>query len=76
MALSPRRRRVARFVARWRTEYAVASLLLYLFVILPVSVWLFPDSNIWLALLLVLIGILDALKDLADQLADEGDDDA
>lgn len=74
MALTRRRRRVARFVARWRTEYAVASLLLYVVVILPFTVWLFPDSNVWLAFLIVLVGVLDQIKDLADQLADEGED--
>lgn len=71
---SSNRRRVARFIARWRTEYSVAALLLYLVVILPVTVVLFPDSNLWLGVLFVVVAILDQLKDLADQLADEGDD--
>lgn len=74
MAVTARRRRVARFIARWRTEYSVAALLLYSVVILPLTVWLFPDSNLWLGLLIVLVGLLDQLKDLADKLADEGED--
>ena len=74
MPLSPRRRAVAHFVARWRTEYSIATLVLYVAVILPITIWLFPDSNIWLALLIVLVGILDEIKDLADQLADESED--
>ncbi len=74
MSQSRRRRRIARFVARWRTEYSVAALALYLLVILPVSVALFPDSNVWLAVLIVVVGVLDQIKDLADQLADETED--
>lgn len=74
MPLSPRRRAVARLVARWRTEYAIAALLIYLFVIMPLTVWLFPGSSLWLGVLVVLIGIIDQVKDLADQLADEGED--
>lgn len=74
MPLSKRRRRVARFVARWRTEYAVATLLLYVLVVLPLTIMIFPDNNIWLALLIVVGMILDALGDVADQLQDETED--
>lgn len=74
MPLTPRRRFVARLVARWRTEYAVAGLVLYLVVVLPLTIYLFPDSTLWLALLVVLGDVLDQIKDLADQLADEGED--
>lgn len=65
------RRRLARFVAKWRTEYSVATVLLYLLVLLPVTLWVFPDSTEWLALLVLVIGFLDEVKDLADQLEEE-----
>lgn len=74
MPPSPRRRAIARFVARWRTEYAVGGVLLYLLVIGPLTVWKFPDSSLWLAVLILISGFLDQVKDLADQLADEGDE--
>ena len=69
-----RRHRVARFVAKWRTEYSIASVALYVFVLFPASVILFPDSSLWLATLILLIGFLDEVKDLADQLQDETPD--
>lgn len=66
-----RRRRIARFIAKWRTEYSVATVVFYVVVIIPMTVWLFPDSNIWLALLIVLVSFIEQLKDLADQLKAE-----
>lgn len=66
-----RRHRVARFVAKWRTEYSVASVGLYVLVLFPASIVLFPDSSLWLATLILIIGFLDEIKDLADQLEDE-----
>lgn len=69
------RHRLARFIAKWRTEYSVATVGLYVVVLLPVTVVKFPDSTLWLGLLILLIGFLDEVKDLADQLAEEGDED-
>jgi hypothetical protein len=68
------RHRVAVFIARWRTEYSVATLLLYIVVLYPVSIVLFPDNSLWLVLVILTVGFLDEVKDLADQLADESED--
>lgn len=73
MPESPRRRRVARTVARWRTEYALLTVFVWVLA-LPMTVWKFPDNSLWLALLITFGGLTAALADLADQLADEGED--
>lgn len=39
---------------------------LYLFVLAPATVWLFPDNALWLSLLLLLVGFLDELKDFLE----------
>lgn len=73
MPTSPRRRRLARFVARWRTEYALLTVFIWV-VAIPMTFWKFPDNSLWLALLVTIGSLTAALKDLADQLGDEGED--
>lgn len=73
MTMSPHRRRIARTVARWRTEYALLTVFIWI-VALPMTIWKFPDNSLWLALLVAVAALSDAVKDLADQLADEGED--
>lgn len=68
------RHRVAVFIARWRTEYSVATVLLYVCVLFPITWVIFPDNTLWLSLLILVIGFLDEIKDLADQLTREDDD--
>ncbi len=63
---------------RWAAErlvehklgIALSTVLFYLLVILPATVILFPDSSLWLSLLVVFIGFLAELKDLANELAE------
>lgn len=50
---------------------SVVSTLLVLLVILPATVVLFPDSNLWLAVLFVLLALINEVRDLIDQLEDE-----
>lgn len=66
--------RLIRFIARHRTGYSVAGVLLYIVILFPATVILFPDSNMWLGMIVLLVGLLDEVKDLADQVI--GDDES
>ena len=68
------KRRIARFIARHRTGYSVASVLLYVVVLFPATVILFPDSNMWLGMIVLLVGLLDEVKDLADQVVEDDEE--
>jgi len=64
------RKKIVTFIKKWRTEWAVFTVLCYL-VALPVTFILFPSSNIWIAVLIVFAGLTDALNTLADRMDDE-----
>ena len=64
------KRRLARAVVKWRVEYSIAALVLYLAAI-PVTIVVFPDSNLWIALLILFPPIVAQVKDIGDTLNDE-----
>jgi hypothetical protein len=64
------RRKLARFVNKWRTEYAVFTVLCYLAAI-PFTFYVFPDNNVWIAILIVFAGLTDSLNTLADRISNE-----
>lgn len=62
-----------RFVKKWRTEYAVFTVLVYVAAI-PITFLVFPNNNLWLALLVTVAGLFDALNSLADRIGDAEED--
>lgn len=64
------RNKAARFVKKWRTEWSVFTVLVYLSAI-PITFVVFPDNNVWLALLITIGGLTDSLNSLADRMDDE-----
>lgn len=68
------KRSLARFVKKWRMEFAVVTVLLYL-VAVPFTFLVFPDSNIWIALLILFSGLTGSLATLADLLVSAEDAD-
>lgn len=64
------KKRVARFIKKWRTEWAVFTVICYLAAV-PATFVIFPDNNIWIALLIVFAGLTDSLNTLADRMDDE-----
>ena len=64
------RRRIARFIKKWRTEWAVFTVICYIAAV-PITFVIFPDNNIWIALLIVFAGLTDSLNSLADRMDDE-----
>jgi hypothetical protein len=69
-------RRLALWLARNRVVISTLTVLAYLVVLLPATIILFPDSNLWLGLLVLVIGLLDELKDLADDIREQDAPDA
>lgn len=64
------RKRSAAFIKKWRTEWAVFTVLCYVAAI-PFTFYVFPDNNVWIALLVVFAGLTDSLNSLADRMDDE-----
>lgn len=64
---------IPRFVKKWRTEWAVFTVFVYLSAI-PITFWIFPNNSLWLALLITFGGLCDALNSLADRLGDAEED--
>jgi len=64
------REKIAAFIKEWRTEWSVFTVLCYVAAI-PVTFIIFPDNNVWLAILIVFAGLMDALNSLADRMDDE-----
>jgi hypothetical protein len=59
---------VKRFIARWELPFAVATVLLYGAAI-PLVFLLFPDiSNLWISILVLLLGFTAAVASLASLL--------
>lgn len=56
-----------RFAKEYRMEWAVATVLLYL-VAIPVTFFIFPDNNLWLALLILFSGFTASVTTLGDML--------
>lgn len=66
------RRQVAQWLKRHRIKWAAITVLLYV-VAVPISVWIFPDNNLWLAMLVLFSGLTASLTTLADLITDEDD---
>lgn len=64
------RKKIAGFIKQWRTEWAVFTVVCYLLAI-PITFYIFPDNNVWIALLIVFAGLTDALNTLGDRMDDE-----
>jgi hypothetical protein len=67
-----RRRSLARLIRRYRIQWAVITVVLYV-VAVPVSIIIFPDNNIWLAMLVLFSGFTASLTTLADLITDDDD---
>lgn len=63
---------LARWIRRYRIHWAVVTVLLYV-VATPISIVIFPDSNLWLALLVLFSGLTASLTTLADLITDDDD---
>lgn len=61
------RSKIRNLVIRWRMEWAIVTVILYLLAI-PFTFWIFPDNNLWLALLVLFSGFTASLTTLADLL--------
>lgn len=61
------RRVLVRWIKRWRMEYAVITVLLYV-AALPATVVVFPSNSLWMALLVLFTGFTASLATLADML--------
>mgnify|MGYP006198823451 CR=1 FL=1 len=66
------RKRFVRLVREYRMEWAVATVLLYVLAI-PFTLWIFPDNNIWLAMLVLFSGFTASVTTLGDMLISADD---
>lgn len=64
-------RRIGLFLARNRVTISGCTVALYVFALIPATIILFPDSNLWLGLLVVTVGLMDELKDFAEDIREE-----
>lgn len=62
-----KRSNLVRFIKRYRVEWAVVTIILYV-VAIPVTVIVFPANSMWLALIVLFSGLTASLTTLADLL--------
>jgi hypothetical protein len=51
-------------------EWSVLTVLIYLAAV-PFTIIIFPENNVWIAILVIFAGLTDALNSLADRMDDE-----
>lgn len=64
--------RLAKWIRRYRVHWAVVTVLLYVAAV-PASIIIFPDNNLWLAMLVLFSGLTASLTTLADLITDDDD---
>lgn len=63
----PHPSKLAELIKRYRVAWAWITLVLYVLAV-PLTVWKFPDNNLWLALIVLFTGFTASLTTLGDLL--------